>query len=147
MEETSILETFRFDFTYRERDGERLNTLFAKYGYPNLKVDLTDAYDGYWRVYNTRNSNNVWEDYHSGFVTFFKDGKNIKIAFDHKNINNIKDFPDREFRNSVYFEPNCKITEVKVSDTTALEERIKELESEVETYKRREEKIMALLKA
>ena len=152
MEETAILETFRFDFTYKERDKEKLDKLFVKYGYPNLVVDLSDAYDGYWQVYNKRNGNLVWNDYHSGFVTFFKDNKDLKIAFNHKSVGmNTK--PNFNFEDSVYFEKNLCITdysdnsEVSIlkSQVESLVDRVQFLEKEVRTYQERESKIRELI--
>lgn len=144
-ENTTILDTFRFDFTYHDRDAKKLEELFAMYGYPNLKVDLSDCYEGFWKVFNSRNFERVWEGYHSGFVTFYKtaDGL-IKIEFNQKAPQ-----ADENKNSTTYFENNVKLPNVpdSLDLIKSLNEKIKILEEENDIYRRREEKIMEILKS
>lgn len=141
MSNTKILETFRFDFTYRERDMMMLNVLFTKYGYPNLTVDLSNDYDGYWSVRNSRNRENIWTDYHTGFVTFFVEDGITKIAFDHKVIADISkcDY-DLKKGTYVYFESVRSITSSvdKDAEISRLTEEINVLKKELEFYQKRD---------
>ena len=125
MAETKILETFRLDFTYLQRDADALCKLFNKYGYPNLVVSTEDSYEGLWRVYNKRNNTIIWSGYHSGFVTFFKEDDFIKIAFDYKGNPKIKDYTT-----CVYFEDVQSITDEPETVET-LRKKILQLEAEL----------------
>lgn len=125
MAETKILETFRLDFTYLQRDADALCKLFNKYGYPNLVVSTEDSYDGLWRVYNKRNNTIIWSGYHSGFVTFFKEDDFIKIAFDYKGNPKIKDYTT-----FVYFEDAQSITD-EPETVEALRKKVLQLEAEL----------------
>lgn len=156
MDETKILETFRFDFTYRYRDAERLNALFAKHGYPNLVVDLSNDYDGYWSVVNTRKRETIWNDYHTGFVTFYVENEIVKICFDHKANQNkmledgsMKTLKKFEGYTHVYFEPVRKITQPtdKEEEISKLKKEIYSLKEELEIYQNKEKKILELLKS
>lgn len=131
--ETDIVETFRFDFTYKERDAERLNSIFEKNGYPNLRVSLTDSYDGYWSVEDVQNNERIWTEYHSGFVTFFTEDKNLKIAFNHRINDNNRSF---DTGTKIYFKEGIKA--LKNEETIEqLKRKIKFLEKENSELKKK----------
>lgn len=125
MEETKILETFRLDFTYLQRDADALCKLFKKYGYPNLGISTKDSYEGLWQVYNKRNNETIWSGYHSGFVTFFKANDTIKIAFDCKGNVLVKDY-----NTFIYFEDVQSITD-EPETVEILRKRVLQLETEL----------------
>jgi hypothetical protein len=77
----TIIEIFRFDFLEKEKSEKRLNELFVKYGFPNLRVTLQNAYDGLWGVINQRDGRILYEMFHSGFVAFFEENNLVKVAF------------------------------------------------------------------
>lgn len=77
----AIIEIFRFDFSEKEESEKKLNELFAKYGFPNLRVTLQNAYDGLWGVINQREGRTLFEAFHSAFVIFFEEHELIKVAF------------------------------------------------------------------
>lgn len=132
MAETKILETFRLDFTFLQRDIEALCKLFNKYGYPNLDVSTKDSYDGFWQVFNKRNNEIIWSGYHSGFVTFFEDEGIVKIAFDYKN--NAKHPNLQDYKTFVYFE-NVKSITNEQETIESLKEKVRNLEIELKQTK------------
>lgn len=85
----SIIEVYRFDFSEKEKSAKQLQKLFKQYGFPNLYINLEDAYDGYWKVVNKRDGDTIFTGYHSAFVVFYKDAtlENsgfIKVMFTYK---------------------------------------------------------------
>jgi len=133
--ETEILETFRFDFTYLDRDTKSLCDLFDKYGYPNLCIDTQDSYDGFWKVYNKRTGETIWSGYHSGFITFFIENGLVKIAFDYKT--GVENHPFLNSKTFVYFENVQKIKTQKDKKLESLEAEVMWLKSELAKYKRK----------
>lgn len=132
MAETKILETFRLDFTYLQRDADALCKLFNKYGYPNLDVSTRDSYEGFWQVFNKRNNETIWSGYHSGFITFFEDEGIVKIAFDYKNDVGHPNLQD--YKTFVYFE-NVKSITNEQETIESLKEKVQNLEIELKQTK------------
>lgn len=69
----NIIEVYKFDFSDKEKSAKRVIKRFKQYGYPNLTVDLQDAYDGYWKIVNKRDRNILFTAYHSAYIVFYKD--------------------------------------------------------------------------
>lgn len=82
----NIIEVYKFDFSDKEKSSKRVIKRFKQYGFPNLTVDLQDAYDGYWKIVNKRDRNVIFTAYHSAYIVFFKEmgpesGDFVKVLF------------------------------------------------------------------